>query len=215
MAKYFSYFPKTYYTLENNSRSVDVVTNVMSRFTFNEAFKNNTAVYYNYRIKDGETPEMIANKIYGSSEKHWIILNYNDIVHPQFDWPLSTRAFNKFVDKKYSAEANTQLNETGLSWSNENIYAQYITITQYNDRTQEKLTENIIQIDSSVYANTDISVVETYNLQDGNRIRNETVKSEKTYYQHEEDENEKKRLIKLLKPEFVDAVEQEFRDTIL
>ena len=214
MAKYFKYFPKTYYTLENNSRSVDVVTNIMSRFVFDKAFKDNTAVYYSYRVKDGETPEIIANKVYGSSEKHWVVLAYNDIVNPQFDWPLSTRAFNKYVEAKYISEANTEIEQTGIDWANNNTRAYYLTTTQYNDRSQEKVAESVIELDASVYANTAFSTIDTYTLLDGNHIRIENVKSEQTYYQYEETENERKRLIKILKPEFVDAVEKEFRDII-
>ena len=38
----------------------------MSRFKFENKFKENTVVYYDYIISDGETPEMIADKFYGS-----------------------------------------------------------------------------------------------------------------------------------------------------
>jgi len=214
MAKYFKYFPKTYYTLENNAKSVDVVTNLVSRFTFNEAFKNNTAVYYDYRIKDGETPENIANKLYGSSEKHWIILNFNNIMHPQFDWPLSTRTFTQFLNKKYADRANSQIGQTGTNWANDTVYAYYLTIKQYDEKLKQKITENVIEIDASVYANTQTYVTNTYTLEDGSVIRIDAEKSIKTYYQYEEETNEKKRLIKILKPDFVNDVEREFRERI-
>ena len=31
-------------------------------------------------MEDNDTPEIIAAKVYGSSEKHWVILNMNNIV---------------------------------------------------------------------------------------------------------------------------------------
>jgi hypothetical protein len=54
MAKYFNYFPKTVYTL--NSLDVETVTNITSRFGFEQSFKDNSAVYYEYDIQDGDTP---------------------------------------------------------------------------------------------------------------------------------------------------------------
>ena len=78
MSKYFNFFPKTLYTTD--AKNADVVNNITSRFNFEETFKNNTAVCYEYDIQDSDTPEIIASKFYGDSEKHWIVLSFNDIV---------------------------------------------------------------------------------------------------------------------------------------
>ena len=83
MAKYFKFFPTTYYLKDNNSSSLDVLTNITSRFGFEKELKENSATYYTYEIKDGDTPEIIAEQIYGSSERHWIVLLFNDIVDSQ------------------------------------------------------------------------------------------------------------------------------------
>ena len=100
MPKYFNYFPKTVYSNGINPTSVDVITNIMSKFAFESTFKNNTVVFYEYVITDGETPESIAHKIYGDSEKHWIILTLNDIYNPQTEWPLEQRTFIRYINKK-------------------------------------------------------------------------------------------------------------------
>ena len=54
-----------------------------------------------YSVKDGETPEGLAYKVYGNSNYHWIILLLNDIQNIYYDWPLSSVAFNEFVNDKY------------------------------------------------------------------------------------------------------------------
>jgi hypothetical protein len=214
MAKYFNYFPKTIYTLANNSTSVESITNIMARFNFDKTFVENSAVFYNYRIKDGETPEMIADKVYGSSEKHWIILNYNNIMHPQMDWVLDTNAFNRYVEDKYVSRANTQIGQTGIQWAKQNDYAYYNKITQTNVRLNKEISVDIVQLDANTYANTATSSTNTLTLQDGNIIRIDTLKYSTTYLQYEDELNESKRNIKVLKPEFSSVAEEELRRVI-
>jgi hypothetical protein len=51
-------------------------------------------------------------------------------------------------------------------------------------------------------------------LKDGNTIRIQVSKETQSYYDYEMELNESKRKIKLLKPEFVNSVEEEFRRVI-
>jgi hypothetical protein len=214
MAKYFSYFPKTSYKPIDDGMDVDVVTNITTRFKMENSIKENSSTYYKYDIKDGETPEIIAYKYYGSAEKHWIVLMMNDIIDPQYDWPLEYRTLSRFVDNKYSANnyadtANTNL--SGLTWSRQNIHSYYITeTTEYSGNTFSQT----LQLDSSTYANT-VTGSRTITLQDGNQIQQSNVKFSKSYYEYEYDENESKRSIMLLKPELALNLEEELRKTLL
>ena len=116
MARFFNYFPKTVYTANTNSPGLDTVTNIISRFGFEQKLKDNSAAFYKYSIQDSDTPEIIAHKYYDNSERHWIVLLFNDIIDPQFDWPLRYENFIKFVDTKYTANgaANTTV-QSGLA----------------------------------------------------------------------------------------------------
>jgi len=100
MAKYFNYFPTTFYNNSNTSLSLDTVTNIIARFSFENSLKEKSAIFYPYDIQDGDTPETIANKYYGTPEKHWIVLMFNDIIDPQYDWPLDQRTFISYVNDK-------------------------------------------------------------------------------------------------------------------
>ena len=108
MAKYFNQFPKTVYATEKTPVGVDSVTNIISRFSFQNELKENIASFYKYQIKDSDTPEIIAHKYYGDSERHWIVLMFNDIVDPQFDWPMPYSTFINYVDSKYTANGAAQ-----------------------------------------------------------------------------------------------------------
>jgi hypothetical protein len=58
-----------------------------------------------YDIKESETPEILANKLYGDSEFHWVILLVNNIVSVRKDWPKNVRELNDYIDSKYSVPA--------------------------------------------------------------------------------------------------------------
>ena len=214
MANYFNYFPKEYYFLNDNTSSVDVVTNITSKFKFEDDFKNNTVVYYEYEIQDGETPEIVAYKIYGSPEKHWIILSLNDIVNPQIDWPIEQNSLKKLIDIKYQASeyANSSTTGAGTTWADTNIHSYYKIETQTNNLNNKKFIDKI-QIDANTYANV-ASSSETYTLQNGYSITLSISKETKTYLEYEIEQNDNKRTIKILKEEFVDAVEDEFKRII-
>jgi hypothetical protein len=208
MPKYFNYFPKTVYSNGINPTSVDVVTNIMSKFAFESTFKNNTVVFYEYVISDGETPESIAHKIYGDSEKHWIILTLNDIYNPQTEWQLEQRTFIRYINKKYYDQANAE-NKTGVEWAQTNNYAYYKIETQTLINTGQQ-TVKYSEIDSYEYANT-ITEIKTVTLPGNQPVKFETQRDVKTYYDYEFVMNEMKRGIKILKPEFVGPVEDEMR----
>jgi len=216
MSRFFNYFPKTLYTSNNLTAGVDTVTNIIARFGFESTLKNNSSAFYKYNIQESDTPEIIASKYYDNPERHWIVLLFNDIMDPQFDWPLQYQPFIDYVNTKYSANnyadtANTGV--TGLAWSmnvnNVQAYYKIVTRTNFDDISiVEKL-----EVDANTYANVAASTT-TYTLQDGSTITQKVTKERKTYYDHEQELNEEKREIKLIKPEFVPQIEKEFKKVI-
>lgn len=212
MAKYFSKFPKVYYKL-TDSNGVDTITNIINRFALEKGLKENTSAYYNYVINESDTPEIIAAKAYDSPERHWVVLMMNDIVDPQFDWPLKTDALNQYINVKYSTAeyANTSnTGNTGLQYALSTIHSYYKTETITT--ASGTSTNTTIRIDKSVYDNLTASYGMSNTLSDNNVITIDVTKSSKTYYEYEIDQNETKRTIKLLKTEFVSALEEELEN---
>lgn len=217
MARFFNFFPKTFYSSNNKTTNLEIVTNITSRFSFEEKLKENAASFYEYEIKDGDTPEIIAHKYYNNVERHWIVLMFNDIIDPQFDWPLKYSEFNEYVDSKYSAPeyadtANTSV--SGLSWarnvSNEHSFYKVIQVINTSDGTTSTTK---LEVDEAQYQNIAATTV-VYTLQNGSTIRENISKEIKTHYDYENELNENKRKIKLLKKEFVPIVEKEFKRVI-
>lgn len=212
MAQYFKNYPPVYYSFDDY-KTTDYVTNLISRFSLQNDLKENTSVYYTYDIRDGDTPEIIASKLYGSPEYHWIVLAMNDIIDPLFDWPMSYESLNRYIDVKYMGSANSNVTGSGLTWSRSNIHSYYRV---------EKVTMpgNVIQtekfeIDANTYADTVISLNNSLTLADNTVVVFDTTKETKNYYDYEYELNESKRKIKLIKQEFVPALKEEFEKVFL
>jgi len=214
MAKYFNYFPKTFYTnSDRGGGGVDAVTNIISRFSFEKSFKDNAVVYYKYDIQDGDTPEIIASKFYNSPERHWIVLLMNEIIDPQFDWPLDQRTLSRYIDSKYSSSdyadtANTSV--SGLTWAKNASHIQsYFKVVTRTSTDGTKIEEKL-SVDANTYANV-VASTATYTLNNASSITQTIAKQTQTYYEYEVEVNESKRSIKLLKPEFLNAIEDELK----
>lgn len=212
MSNYFSKFPKIYYSFDGY-KSLLNVTNITSRFALENKLKDNTSVYYMYEVKDGDTPEIIAHKIYGSVERHWLILAMNDIVDPLFDWPMSYDTLIRFIDEKYKVYANSSVTGEGVAWSRENTHSYY----RVESTTLPGGIVNVdkYEIDVNTYIELESISNKTVVLPDGVTVILDTTKESKTYYEYEYDSNEEKRKIKIIRPDIVPALEEEFRKVFL
>ena len=74
---YFSKFPFILYDSIGNF-DFKVVTNLLRRVALRANLREDTLVFDTYDVRDGETPEILAHKLYGDSELHWIILLVNN-----------------------------------------------------------------------------------------------------------------------------------------
>jgi hypothetical protein len=109
MGNFFDKWPLTEYKIDSNGLAKQTPINIFLRFGFLNGIKNNQSVYTEYLVKDGQTPEIIAEKYYGDPEAHWVVLWANDIIDPFYDWPLPYNAFIKFIENKYDSVANAQV----------------------------------------------------------------------------------------------------------
>ena len=214
MAKYFNYFPKTFYTSNNDVNGVEAITNIIARFAFDSQLKENTSAFYPYQVQDSDTPEIIADKYYGNVEYHWVVLLFNNIIDPQFDWPLKSDTLIDYIDKKYTANgsANTPA-QSGLTWalSENNVQGYFkVVTTTANDGT---ITQEKITIDANTYANV-ATGTNTYTTQAGESVKVVVTKETQSYYTYETNLNESKREINLVKSDFLSQIEKEFKRVV-
>jgi len=105
---YFNSFPLTTYlnfkhlsNLYDNDLKDVVVRDILKRVSFTSDLKEQAGLFYDYDIRDGETPELIADKLYGSPYYHWILLLFNDIIDPYEDWAKDDRSIENHIQRKY------------------------------------------------------------------------------------------------------------------
>ena len=92
---YFSFFPKLAYDLSGD-KTDNLVTDLFNRVKVREKILNQLTLYSTYDVVDGDTPESLAYKYYGSTQYHWVILLINNITDRYYDWPLTIEQFETY-----------------------------------------------------------------------------------------------------------------------
>jgi len=226
---YFQKFPLTFYSLDGN-KTVDVVKNIFLRTVFTEELKNNYSLYDEYDIIDGETPEILAHKVYGNSNLHWIILLLNDILDPRYEWILSQENLIEHVKSKYGAQGLNAIhhyeNSSGLQVNgNVTINASSFGNTVVGNVIYNNSNDGIGVVTSKLSDTSIIVLVTDGGFVAGDVISNNingfdsiTISSTQslpsitpvTNFIYEETQNETRRRIRLVKPQYVQQIINEF-----
>ena len=101
---YFNNFPKIPYEFILDGKPVlinlvDIALNIRARKTALE----NYLIYDEYDIEDGETPDIISEKLYGKPNYHWLIMLINERFDYIKDFPLRSIDLERFVTEKYGS----------------------------------------------------------------------------------------------------------------
>ena len=196
--QYFDTLPKVVYTQNGVS---SVYTNLLARVSVIPEMLKDPLIYYSYDIQEGDTPEIIAHKYYGDSYRYWIVLFANQLLDPQWDWPMTSRVFEQYLANKYPST---------------NIYSEIEyyekVITQYDVDTQTT-TINRVRIDENVYNGLPVTQTATYILPTG-PVTITTERNAVSIYDYELNQNEAKRNIKILNSIYVNQFEEQFKQLL-
>jgi hypothetical protein len=233
---YFQNFPQTFYTLDN-AESLQIIQNILLRGVFNQEIKNNFAVFDEYDVRDLETPEIVAYKFYGSSNLHWVILHANEILDPRFKWPLSQSVLSDYVEAKYEnpqgvhhyennagkiINGNVQITTTVSANNFSGFNVGDVIVNENNDGNGKAFITSITSANTGIVTVTEggFSAGDRFKLSSNANVFADITATTSitgtivTNYIFEELENEKKRRIRVIKPEFVDFVVKEFQEKI-
>jgi hypothetical protein len=101
MAEYFQNFPLTKYDIFYDGQKTDVV-DIFRIVKVKNQFKDNITYYTYYNIQDGERPDVVSSKLYGSTQYFWTFFMINDgLVNYYSDWPLSNQDLQELILQKY------------------------------------------------------------------------------------------------------------------
>ena len=158
---YFANFPNILYDAVGN-RDFKVVTNLLRRVALRSKVREDALLFDRYDVREGETPESIADKLYDNPELHWIILLVNNITDRYSGWPKSYSQWLSFLANKYPFDSSlsTQLiNQThhfeitqdsgdttliidiGTVDTTSNLSATAVTNYEHEERIQDKLRQ--------------------------------------------------------------------------
>lgn len=100
---YFKDFPQFLYDFNYGDKvKTTVVVDVTRNVRLKKNIFANVTLYDEYDIVDGETPEIISEKFYGTPEYHWIIMLANEKYDHRKDFPLIEPVLQKHIATTYN-----------------------------------------------------------------------------------------------------------------
>ena len=190
MANYFKNIPTVGYDINGTGKNSFVnATNIMKRVKFKSSALEEISNYYPYYVKEGERPDIIANEQYRNVGYAYLILLVNEIQDPNFDWPLSSQIFEKFIINKYGSVT--------IALSGVKNYFQIIRAEVARTGTSERVPEVKFAVDET-----------TFNALGA---ANRTTLSD---YDHEVELNDAKREIRLINPNFIKDIDFQVKHSL-
>jgi hypothetical protein len=105
MSAYFQKFPLINYdfAILGEETKPYLVTDIIQRVKISNFDIKAVGAFDIYTITDGDTPEIVSDKYYGTPYYHWLILMVNDIIHGLDGFPKSQRDLERYCVEKYGA----------------------------------------------------------------------------------------------------------------
>lgn len=242
--EFFKNYPTIQYGFDGTT--TESVTNIMVRAKIKALVKENSRIFYEYTLQEGDTPEIIAYKYYENVRYHWLVMMMNDIKDGRYDIGLDSNKFAKYVTAKYPGVvlnvtlANGSVangarirgltsGATGevIEWNPGRKTIQILEKTgsfQRGESAETVLIRDTIKYKATIsfgqqkvgaqqavhhYEDTVNNAIIDYEQYLNTPSGEKRVVSNYTY---ELEENEKKRTINLIKPQYVDLVEEEIKN---
>lgn len=192
MANYFSYLPNLQISERTDREKYlnqNVVKNIFRRVAVRSDLQKFIYAYEDYVIKDGERPDSIATKYYGSPEYDWIVILTNNITDVYEQWPIDSEILDDYLEERYGTK----------------LY----DVVQYETPEVKDSKDNIL-IREGTIVNKDFK----YTTWEGKLYQGAAFAYPVTRYDLEYRKNEEKRNIKILRGQFVQQFVAEFERLI-
>jgi hypothetical protein len=154
----FNNYPKVNYKIDDYDylTAIDITNNYKIRKILN-SYRGIS--YQPYVIQDGERPDNVSQKLYGTPNYDWIILFVNEIHSIYDEWPKDREAFKQYIIEKYGSLSVAQSTIKYYYDANKNI----IDLTTYNSLpASQRSLENAYEYE--LRKNTSKSIIKTVSL---------------------------------------------------
>jgi hypothetical protein len=178
---YFRELPDLYYQSPLSTRTSSTeyvrIKNLFRRVKLRDDLQNVFTLFNKYEIGQGERPDTIAEDLYGSNDLDWVVMMSAGIINLHDQWPLSDYDLYRYADNKYGNDLNA---------------IRFYETTEVKDSSGRLVLPKGKIVDSNfTIPNPDNT---TLNLNPVTGITN---------YEYETRVNNDKRLIYILKPEYL------------
>ena len=196
MSNYFRRLPNLDYPslLKERESNTDFVQtkNLFRRVKIREDLFANFMQFDKYEVIGDERPDNVAEKVYGNDGLDWVILLSNNIIDINNEWPMNQSQLNMFLDEKYTPQQLVSIHH-------------YETLELRDNKNQLILPAGLV-VDENFNMEylSGGQVKSTNSLVDGRPIR------AVTFFDYENDLNDQKRNINVLKQEFLGLFIKDF-----
>ena len=200
-SSYFSLVPNLKYNVKPItypfSESDFVVTkNFFKKFRINQQIFDNTFFFDKVIIPDTyQRLEQVAEDRYGRADFDWVIALTNNLINPQFDFPLTPAQLRNHVEKNYDDPYNTVR------------HYEIISNTEQEEAYGRVLYDEGTHVDETFYNKN-----HKYLLDDNEEVASgRDLAFPVTEYQFEQQINDNRRNLYALKPELVELFIDDIR----
>lgn len=178
-SRYFQNFPLINYWFDKKGPQF-FVRHIFRRVDFLRYLRENEKFFDTYVANAEDRPEVVAHKVYGDSYLFWLVMMANDVIDLD-DWVMSSSVFDDYMKSKYTDQEMGQ--------------TKYYTFDGIVVSPQAQIIQNEknpFGTYSSVAEGTDPSQFSPVSVA-----------------QYEAEQNDSKRIIRILKPRYIPVVLRE------
>ena len=191
---YFDLFPDvqlpSFSDKRNSSNDYITVKNLFKRGKVRDEFFQNVTTFYQYLVNGDDRPDNVADKVYENDKLDWVVLIANNIINIRDEWPMSQYDFQRYLDNKYDSVQLGQIH--------------------HYETTEVRNPDDKLLLQSGLTVDSDFTFSYTY---EGIQYSVSNLTSVSNF-QHEVNKNDKKRLIYLIRPEYVGTVISDMREIL-
>ena len=197
MSNYFSQIPDFEYVSRlPNAKIGDYITvkNLFKRVFLREDIYQNLTFFRTYLVVGDDRPDNVAAQVYEDSTLDWLILLANNIVNIPDEWPLGQSDFDRYLLNKYDDD-----------------YDKIYNGIHHYETIEVKDSNDVVIIPKGLNVSEDFSTT-YYDYFIGGLTTANNITRPVTNFQYEENLENKKRELFILKPEYISVVIDDIED---
>ncbi len=104
---FFKNFPLVPVDIKKDGRVMQMVNTFRSVRPL-QNFIDQPSLYTFYNIKNGERPDIVSQRLYGTQEYYWTFFVINEFLHDGYrSWPMSQEVLHAYLDDEYNGTVIT------------------------------------------------------------------------------------------------------------